>query len=382
VSQPYPGQYQGAYPPVPYSAPKYRPLRRIALVSIGLIGLTCIASVIQSVLLWTSYEDVKRFVYGLLSEEEIDNGIETVAGAGPFLDLAGYLFLATGIAFLIWLWQARENTEILRPAFATTYQAGYTTGSGAHRHAQGWTIGGWVCPIVQFWYPLEVVQDVVRASEPPTRPGMVDTGGVRGLLYGWWAAWTTFWVIVVGGGGVAVVSFFVWIIRLVDRADAAQATGDYVDIYDLQDFMVRVALAVNIGFTVATVLLIVAAITISLLLLRVTSWQDARGPELGPTLPAHSPSYPTPGHLPGGPAPAHPQVGPPQYAPRPYDSTRGTYGSGGSGYGNYGPGPGGYTGPPQPPTPPGGPPPAPFPTDGSGQHQPPPGGTPPWHRPR
>jgi hypothetical protein len=101
-------------------------------------------------------------------------------------------------------------------------------------------------------------------------------------LYGWWASWTTFWVILVGGGGFAGISFIVWLVRLVDQAETAEATDGYVDIYDMQTFMVRVALGVNIGFTVATILLIAAAVTSSLLMFRVTAWQqsqaDARFP--------------------------------------------------------------------------------------------------------
>jgi hypothetical protein len=299
---PYPGPYSGppAYPgppggyPVVRAIPRYRPLRPAALISIGLMALTAIVAVIQTIALWSSYEGVKRFVYGLLSEDEFNRGVDTIVGSGPLLDLAGYLFLGTGIAFLIWLWQARENAEVIKPAFAASYQGGYNSHSGAHRHAPGWVVGGWFCPIVQFWYPLQVVEDVVRASEPREQPGGYgdQPGRLRALLYGWWGSWTTFWVIIVGGGGVAFVSFLVWVVRLGERVDAADATGDYVDVYDLQDFMVRVALAVNIGFTVATILLIAAGVTISLLLLRVTTWQDTRGRTFGLVPPSRSPSGP------------------------------------------------------------------------------------------
>jgi hypothetical protein len=310
-----PGGYPvlpGAYPVV-RRLPRYRPLRLTALISIGLMGLTAIFAVVQSIALWSSYEEVKRFVYGLLSEGEISRGIDRIAGTGPLLDLAGYLFLGTGIAFLIWLWQARDNAAMLKPALAAADRAGYDS-RGAHRHAQGWIIGGWFCPIVQFWYPLQVVEDVVRASEPPVQPGDAKPLQLRALLYGWWVSWAAFWVILVGGGGFAVVSFVVWMVRLVNRVDAADATGGYVDIYDLQDFMVRVALGVNIGFTVATVLLIIAGVAISLTLLRVTSWQDTRGKVLGLFPPAQSGSG-SPQHPPG--QPARPPQSFPSYTPWP-----------------------------------------------------------------
>jgi hypothetical protein len=309
VSHPYLGTPVPYGVPVPPSTPRFRPLRRTALVSVGLMGLTAVAAVIQTVVLWTSYDGVKRFVYGLVSNDEVNRGVERIAGFGPFLNLAGYLFVGTAIAFVIWLWQARENTEVFTPIHQQSpiYGGDHSShhpGSGVHRHAQGWAVGAWVCPIVQFWYPLQIVQDVIEASEPPTVPGAARSGGLRALLFGWWGTWTTFWVILVSGTGVAGVSFIVWIVRLVDAADTANATGDYLDIYDLQDFMVRVALTVNIAFTAATVLLIAAGVMASLLLLRVTAWQDERGLKIGATLPGQSPSGP-------------PRYGQPQYG-QPY----------------------------------------------------------------
>lgn len=375
MSQPYPGA------PVPYGAPygpppssTYRPLRRTAIVSVVLIGLTSVAAVIQTVILWSSYEDVKRFVYGLVSEEELEGGLDTVAGSGPFLDLANYLLLGTAVAFVIWLWQARENTELferlqpqaqVHPQAAGGYQGGYPGAqprNGQHRHNQGWVVGSWVCPIVQFWYPLQVVQDVVRASEPQQQqhPGAVAPGsGTRSLLYGWWAAWTAFWVIIVGGSLYAAGSLIVWIVQLVDAQETSTASGDYVDIYDLQDFMVRLALGVCIGFTVATVLLIVSGALISVVVLRVTKWQDERGRQLSPGTGALAgPQLAGPQQA--GPHLAGPQVpGPPLYGPQ---------------------GPGGVHRPGQPVTPPASRP--AFPSYGGGyQHQQPPGGTPPPWRP-
>jgi hypothetical protein len=146
--------------------------------------------------------------------------------------------------------------------------------------------------------------------------------------------------VAVGSGLFAGISFITWFIRLVNRADEANLTGDYVDIYDLQDYLVRLALGVNIAFTVGTVLLIVAGATFSLLLLQVSTWHDSRAPQsgvpLGPTLPYNSPSYlppvdRTPQYAPRPPQanPYHqgPYQAPPAQAPRP----GGPYGPGGYG---------------------------------------------------
>ena len=268
MTQPYQGPYPGPAPyqgpgpyrPMPYQPapipPRYRPLRKLALVSIVLMGLTAVTAVVQSALLWSSYDDVKRFVYGLLSEEEIDRGIESVAGTGPLLNLVSYLLMGTAVAFLIWLWQARENTEFLHSSLAPRPVPPPEPGRVLHRRVRGWVVGSWFCPIMQFWYPLQVVEDVAMASEPPEQPGVARTGRMRTLLYGWWATWTGFWVILIGGGGIAFI-----------------------------------------GFTVATVLLIAAAVAASLLLLQVSEWQQDRV-----TIPRVTDDVPPPE--------------PPQYAPR------------------------------------------------------------------
>jgi hypothetical protein len=312
----YPYAEPRAYPyvPPPRRAPQYKSLRNTARAGIVLMGLTVLGAIVQSVLMWRSYDEVKQFIYGTLAEDEFANGMGWIGGSGPILNLFGLLVVGAGVLFLVWLWQARDNTEAFR--------------GGRHRHEQGWVIGSWICPIVQFWYPLQVVQDVVRASEPADRPGAARSRETRALLYGWWAAWTGFWVIVVGGGGAALVSFIVWIVRLVDRVDAARATDDYVDIYDLQDFMVRVALLSNIGFSVATALLAVAGVASALLMRRVTAWQDLRmagtGTPMPPARPQDSPAQYGPTQY--GPAqPGPPKYGPgqpesPQYGPRSFPS--------------------------------------------------------------
>ncbi len=293
MSQPYPGP--PGYHPAPYRMPPpvrtYKSLHRITVVFGILVVLTTIVTLIQATLMWRSYDDVKRFVYGLLSEDEFDRAMQSIAGSGPLLNLVGLLFLGTGILFLVWLWQARENTEVFTPSTAVSYQDGQRLRSGAHRLDQGWVIGSWICPLVQFWFPLQVVEDVVRASAPAE----ARSGRLRALLLGWWASWTAFWVIIVGGGGIAGLSILVWIVRVVDRAEAANENSDYLDLYDLQDFMVRLALAVNIGFTIAAVMLGVAGATIVLLMFRTNAWQEQRM----------------------SPQSSEPPAGPPQYVPRP-----------------------------------------------------------------
>ena len=83
---------------------------------------------------------------------------------------AGALVLAA-VAFIMWLWRARANAELL-------------VGPHGQRLTREWVIGAWICPVVNFWFPYQVVVDVWRASAPK-RDG-------RDALVVWW--WMTFLV--------------------------------------------------------------------------------------------------------------------------------------------------------------------------------------------
>jgi hypothetical protein len=99
------------------------------------------------------------------------------------LDIAyKLLFGATAlcaIAFVAWLYKARVNTEAL--------------GVGHHLYGAGWAIGGWIVPIVWFWRPKQVVDEVWRASDPQPPPERSRTAWLRGrvpsFVHWWWGLW-------------------------------------------------------------------------------------------------------------------------------------------------------------------------------------------------
>ncbi|MBB5894484.1 DUF4328 domain-containing protein [Kutzneria kofuensis] len=84
---------------------------------------------------------------------------------------AGALVVAA-VAFIMWLWRARANAELL-------------VGPHGQRLTREWVIGAWICPVVNLWFPYRVVVDVWRASAP-------DRGNIRDGLVVWW--WMTFLV--------------------------------------------------------------------------------------------------------------------------------------------------------------------------------------------
>jgi hypothetical protein len=52
-------------------------------------------------------------------------------------------------------------------------------------------IGGWFCPVVNFWFPKQIVDDVIAASDPRTPPLFPDLRRLprHGLVLAWWLTW-------------------------------------------------------------------------------------------------------------------------------------------------------------------------------------------------
>jgi len=89
------------------------------------------------------------------------------------------------ICFLRWLSRARRN--------AATY------GPGGVGRYPNWTVGGWLCPVVNLWVPYRIVADLVRASMPvPGTPTVLAAPPPRpaaaGVLRGWFVLWHGMWV--------------------------------------------------------------------------------------------------------------------------------------------------------------------------------------------
>jgi hypothetical protein len=126
------------------------------------LGTALLVAAIQAAVAFSvdsSFERVQQAVY---AQEDLDSLMTAYDVLGLVL-LAGLV-----LAWLVnaaWLARARSNAEALAPA-------------SPHQRRAGWAWGSWVCPLVSFWFPYQVVRDVSRATRP------------RGtaLLGLWWAA--------------------------------------------------------------------------------------------------------------------------------------------------------------------------------------------------
>lgn len=85
------------------------------------------------------------------------------------------VLIAAGVPFLMWFHRSRLN--------AGAFDA------GSMRMGPGWAIGAWFVPVVNFWFPKKIANDIWDASSPPGPDGTVRHRASRGLLTAWWALW-------------------------------------------------------------------------------------------------------------------------------------------------------------------------------------------------
>ncbi len=120
---------------------------------------------------WYSYQTVRRYA----------DDPNRLAGAGLISGSLGIVaalaLLAAAVVFIVWLWRVRWNAEMFC--------------RGEHRFTRGWVLGSWICPVVNLWYPKQVVDDIVAASDPrtpPQTPALRDIPRTR-LVWAWWLTW-------------------------------------------------------------------------------------------------------------------------------------------------------------------------------------------------
>lgn len=76
--------------------------------------------------------------------------------------------IAAWVTAAMWLHRARQNADVLNPG-------------RSHARGAGWAWGGWIVPIVAFWFPYQVVRDVDAAISP--------RAPAKDLVAVWWGAW-------------------------------------------------------------------------------------------------------------------------------------------------------------------------------------------------
>jgi hypothetical protein len=115
----------------------------------------------------------------LLEDAEAGNPVSVaeVRASDDAVRSSAVLLLAVmviaAVFVMVWAYRARANAEA------------YTTSE--FRRSRGWAIGGWICPIVSLWFPLQVMKDIWSASDTDRPEGFaIKAWAVTVVLPLWW----------------------------------------------------------------------------------------------------------------------------------------------------------------------------------------------------
>ncbi|AUG80829.1 hypothetical protein CFP65_6162 [Kitasatospora sp. MMS16-BH015] len=100
---------------------------------------------------------------------QIALGVASWTGSGlvrPLTLVTLPVFLGAAVLFLCWVQCCRVNAETFAP--------------GTHKYGVGQAVWVWLIPVIMWWRPYRVVQDIRRATDWP--------GGAQ-LVNAWWLAW-------------------------------------------------------------------------------------------------------------------------------------------------------------------------------------------------
>ena len=134
--------------------------------------LVAVVDVAQIVTDYLDYDLVGRIMGGDVVSYSTVSSVTDMRTIADTASVVSYLVAA--IFFILWIHRAYRNLDAI---------------GGLRRWGAGWAIGVWFVPILAWFRPLEIVNDVWRGSDPdsPGRPPAGDER-VRPLLTWWWAA--------------------------------------------------------------------------------------------------------------------------------------------------------------------------------------------------
>lgn len=185
---PPPASGDSAPPAAPAVSIPYEP---IGGISRALMALLLVALIIDSVAVLSDIGEVRLLTRlqegGSVSAAEADSSDMRQAAIGLIQTV---VFLVTIVVWLIWFRRAYRNLVPFR--------------AGELRFKPGWAVGGWFVPILSLWRPVQITNDIWRASNPSVRPedGSAWQRDRSSLLIGlWWTAW-----ILANMGGRAIFS--------------------------------------------------------------------------------------------------------------------------------------------------------------------------------
>ncbi|MET8178386.1 DUF4328 domain-containing protein [Streptomyces sp. NPDC005336] len=279
---PMPGGYPAA-PPMGMPAGGVDLRRGLSTTLVVLFSLALPALILVLVARGGQYGVIGDMLDGkLVTQKDLDDADDFFTTAQV---LHSMLTLAIAIVWAVWFRRLRLNAEVFAP--------------GQHRFGSGWAAGSWFTPVVNFWFPKQIANDIWRASSPQG-PHHVRSG----LLNGWWVTWI-----------VAIVTNVIGSIRYTALRAKVESDGYAPSLSESKDDLDN--LRGILAFDMFAVMVFLAAAILALLLVRqITAMQEQRAsvpPQMGGPSPYGAPA-PSPY---GAPAPGPMGYGAPQMPPTP-----------------------------------------------------------------
>jgi hypothetical protein len=240
----------------------FRSVRGLGLVIVAAATAVTGLRAVELVLTWqlsTRLQEWEADGYGG-TEDSVQ---QWVAAVGAITWIAMCLQMLTGLLFIVWVYRARRNAELLC--------------SARHRLPGVWAIVGFL-PVVNWVIPPILVDDIQRASDPATpRNAMrLPPSSTTGYVVAWWFSFVL----------AATLYFLAYLLSIGVRRGLEDSAGS--------------ADAGLLVHCTGLILLTTAAGLLTVLLTRIGRWQAARAehlaadpePEPAAVSPAAAPSVP------------------------------------------------------------------------------------------
>ena len=149
--------------------------------TIGLLVATCIfyglyMAATFNLLRLILDADLKTFALEYILPQELSDAMRLVDRVS---DLSLMVFIPTVVLFLMWVHRVSRNLQ--------------TLGAHGQRFSPGWAVGWWFVPVMNFFRPYEVMEEIWQGSDGALSYGWRDRD-VSQLLPWWWVLWIASWV--------------------------------------------------------------------------------------------------------------------------------------------------------------------------------------------
>jgi hypothetical protein len=160
-----PAPAEAALPPRYIEAPGGAGLALTATILLAITAVLNLVAVLQAVVLLNLLEADRGFVLGGRAQEEA-----STLSLVRMMQVA--LFLGTTVVFLTWTWQAYDNLERLDVE--------------GLQHTPAWAVAWFFIPVMNLVRPVQVFQEIWRASSPQILSGRDWKQEPAGAVNVWW----------------------------------------------------------------------------------------------------------------------------------------------------------------------------------------------------